>query len=60
MPVLLHSSYGSDLTDHFQHGARRVIKNSKVQEPQNDGNDDNGIQNRLYGSRHRDEPVDNP
>jgi hypothetical protein len=39
----------------------KVTENSKnVQQPQNDGNDHNGIQNRLYGSRHRDESVDEP
>jgi len=38
-----------------------VIKYPKnVQEPQNDGYHDNGIQNRFYGTCHRDEAVDNP
>ena len=37
------------------------IENSKnLQKPQNDDNDNNHIQNRLYGSRHRDESVDEP
>ena len=29
-----------------------------VQQPQDHGNDHDGVQNRLYGSRHRDVPVD--
>jgi hypothetical protein len=38
-----------------------VIKNTEnVKEPQNNGNYDNGIQKRLYGTRHRDESIDNP
>jgi hypothetical protein len=38
-----------------------LTENTKnAQEPQNHGNDHDGIQNRLYGTRHGDEPVDEP
>ena len=31
-----------------------------IQEPQDHGNDHDGIQDRLDGARHRDEPVNQP
>lgn len=38
-----------------------LTENSKnAQEPQDNGNDHDGIQDHLYGTRHRDESVDEP
>jgi hypothetical protein len=38
-----------------------VMGQSKnIQKPYHHGNDDNGIQNRLYRSRHGNESVDEP
>ena len=38
----------------------RVKESERVQKPQNNGNDDDAIQNRLDGSLHWDESVYRP